>query len=193
MIRHGEKPGDGANNLSAQGEARAQRLRNVFGKESGFDIGYIIAERPNKGLSYSYYFDSLCGDQLRSTRSLQIECFVLYYQNYLDGSRERPYETVQPLADDLEDFDVKFNTGIEKDDAEGVARAVKAYRGEGNVLICWEHHKLSDIAKAISIKGFAESSGWSGKLQYPDSRFDLIWVALAPYDEITQVLIEDKL
>lgn len=59
MIRHGEKPGDGANNLSAQGEARAQRLRNVFGKERGFDIGYIIAEHPKKGLSYSFHPSSL--------------------------------------------------------------------------------------------------------------------------------------
>lgn len=100
---------------------------------------------------------------------------------------------MQPLADDLEDFGVRINTDIEKDDAAGVARAAKAYRGGGNVLICWEHHNLSDIAKAIGIKGFAESSGWSGKLQYPDSRFDLIWVAPAPYDEITQVLSEDNL
>jgi hypothetical protein len=91
----------------------------------------------------------------------------------------------------LEDLGVEFNTDIKRDDAAGVATAAKAYSGTGNVLICWEHHKLSGIAKAIGIKGFAESSGWSGKLQYPDSRFDLIWVAPAPYDEITQVLSED--
>lgn len=88
---------------------------------------------------------------------------------------------------------MKFNTDIEKDDVAGVARAVKAYRGGGNILICWEHHNLSGIAKAISIKEFVETSGWSGKLQYPDSHFDLIWVAPAPYEEITQILSEDNL
>jgi hypothetical protein len=95
---------------------------------------------------------------------------------------------VQFLAQDL---GVKVNSDIHRDDAAGVAKAAKLYKGTGNVLICWEHHNLSDIAKAIGIKGFAERSGWSGKLQYPDSRFDLIWVAPAPYDEITQVLSED--
>lgn len=50
MIRHGEKPDDGANNLSSLGLARAQRLRQFFGKDSGFNIGYIVAEHPKKGL-----------------------------------------------------------------------------------------------------------------------------------------------
>jgi hypothetical protein len=95
---------------------------------------------------------------------------------------------VQPLAQDL---GVEFNTTIDRDDAAGVARAVEGYRGTGNILICWEHHNLSDIAKAIGIKGFEPSTGWLGKAEYPGSRFDLVWVVPAPYDEITQVLSED--
>jgi hypothetical protein len=92
------------------------------------------------------------------------------------------------------DLGVEVDSDIRRDDTARVARAAKQYEGTGNVLICWEHHNLSDIAKAIGIEGFAERSGWSGKqLQYPDSSFDLIWVAPAPYDEITQVLSEDKL
>jgi hypothetical protein len=55
MIRHGEKPGNGAPDLSPQGEARAQHLRQVFGKESGFNIGYIIAEHPKTGLCYPFH------------------------------------------------------------------------------------------------------------------------------------------
>lgn len=46
LIRHGEKPSDGGNGLSAQGMQRAQCLRNVFGASSQYDIGYIIAEQP---------------------------------------------------------------------------------------------------------------------------------------------------
>ena len=55
MIRHGEKPpklpnGDDAIGLSAQGLTRAQYLPSVFGASSKFDIGYILAEKPKKGL-----------------------------------------------------------------------------------------------------------------------------------------------
>jgi hypothetical protein len=49
LIRHGEKPSDGSNGLSSQGQKRAQCLRNVFGASSGYDIGYILAEKPKKG------------------------------------------------------------------------------------------------------------------------------------------------
>jgi hypothetical protein len=46
LIRHGEKPADGGDGLSTQGMQRAQCLRNVFGANSGYNIGYIIAEQP---------------------------------------------------------------------------------------------------------------------------------------------------
>ena len=49
LIRHGEKPSDGSNGLSAQGLERAQCLRNVFGASSSYDIGYIMAETPKSG------------------------------------------------------------------------------------------------------------------------------------------------
>lgn len=45
LIRHGEKPADG-DGLSTQGLARAQCLRNVFGADSGYDIGHIMAQTP---------------------------------------------------------------------------------------------------------------------------------------------------
>lgn len=48
LIRHGEKPADGGNGLNAEGEQRAQCLRNVFGADSGYDIGKIIAQKPKK-------------------------------------------------------------------------------------------------------------------------------------------------
>jgi len=76
MIRHGEKPDDGAKNLSVQGEGRAQRLRKVFGKESGFNIGYIIAEHPKNGLSYSFH---LCF----SFASTHYITLVFYESNFL--------------------------------------------------------------------------------------------------------------
>ncbi|KAF5572851.1 phosphoglycerate mutase family [Fusarium pseudoanthophilum] len=52
MIRHGEKPaehkGKEPHGLSAQGKERANDLVNVFGANSPYNIGYIMAEHPHK-------------------------------------------------------------------------------------------------------------------------------------------------
>ncbi|KAB8070113.1 hypothetical protein BDV29DRAFT_194360 [Aspergillus leporis] len=48
LIRHGEKPSDGGTGLSAQGVQRSQCVRSVFGKDSGYNIGYILAQTPKK-------------------------------------------------------------------------------------------------------------------------------------------------
>ncbi|KAL4928175.1 putative phosphoglycerate mutase family protein [Aspergillus undulatus] len=46
LIRHGEKPDDGGTGLSAEGEDRAQCVRQVFGASSEYNIGYIMAMTP---------------------------------------------------------------------------------------------------------------------------------------------------
>ena len=51
LIRHGEKPSDGGDGLSAQGEQRAQCLRTVFGASSNYNVGHIIAEQPKPSWS----------------------------------------------------------------------------------------------------------------------------------------------
>jgi galactose-1-phosphate uridylyltransferase len=54
MIRHGEKPaevdGKEPDGLSAKGKMRANDLVNVFGTSSPYNIGFIMAEHPHKGL-----------------------------------------------------------------------------------------------------------------------------------------------
>ena len=56
LIRHGEKPGNGSNGLSAAGLERAQCLKNVFGPSSSYDIGYIMAEEPKSGMFCFLFF-----------------------------------------------------------------------------------------------------------------------------------------
>ncbi|KZP26838.1 hypothetical protein FIBSPDRAFT_909115 [Athelia psychrophila] len=131
LIRHGEKPSNGSDGLSAQGVERAQCLRTVFGDSSSYDIGYIMAETPKS-----------------------------------DGSRARPYDTVLPLATDL---GITIDTSCSKTDAKCVKKAVKAYAGTSgskNVLICWEHGELTDIASELGV---------SKAPDYPDASFNLIW------------------
>lgn len=54
LIRHGEKPANGDDGLDAQGLERAQCLRTVFGADSQYNIGYIIAEKPKKSSSLTH-------------------------------------------------------------------------------------------------------------------------------------------
>jgi hypothetical protein len=68
LIRHGEKPDDG-NGLSTQGLERAQCLRSVFGANSSYDIGHIMAETP-KSSEFSFLL-----------LSRRIGCFVEDLQN----------------------------------------------------------------------------------------------------------------
>ena len=53
LIRHGEKPpkeadGEDAIGLSERGVSRSEGLVKVFGRDSPYNIGYIIAQEPHK-------------------------------------------------------------------------------------------------------------------------------------------------
>ncbi|OAP56125.1 hypothetical protein AYL99_09304 [Fonsecaea erecta] len=159
LIRHGEKPpkeadGDDSPGLSAQGITRAQGLVQVFGHDSPYNIGYIIAQKPKS-----------------------------------DGRQTRPYLTVSPLAQSLQQYNVPFNYTIERDHVGKVADAVHDYIkgkgdyiGKGNVLICWEHETLEKVAAAIGVQDVPD---------YPGKRFDIIWTIKAPYDKIDSITSED--
>jgi hypothetical protein len=75
-----------------------------------------------------------------------------------DGSRQRPYDTVEPLASDL---GLIVDTSCDRDDQDCVADVVFDYTGSGNILICWEHDNLHDIVKALGDKNAPD---------YPDDR-----------------------
>jgi hypothetical protein len=56
--------------------------------------------------------------------------------------------TVQPLANDL---GITVDTSCDRDDAKCVKKLASKYdkKNSGNILICWEHDALSDIAEAL--------------------------------------------
>ncbi|EJP67904.1 phosphoglycerate mutase family protein, putative [Beauveria bassiana ARSEF 2860] len=158
FIRHGEKPADDGNGLSAQGLQRAQCLRSVFGASSDYDIGYILAQTP-KSSTYKGY-----------TRS---------WGTPSHGKRQRPLDTVKPLAADL---GLSVDTHCDRDDPKCVKKAVQNYKGDGNILICWEHKALTDLAEKL---------GAGNVEDYPSDHFDLIWVDEYPYSKINDIETEN--
>ncbi|KAL6864000.1 hypothetical protein J3F83DRAFT_744245 [Trichoderma novae-zelandiae] len=96
-----------------------------------------------------------------------------------DGKRIRALNTVTPLAQDL---GLTVDTSCGKTKSDCVADLVDDYKGSGNILICWEHSELTDIAEALGVKKGPE---------YPDDSFDLIWTDPLPYDKITSTTSEN--
>lgn len=121
LIRHGEKPADDGNGLSAAGVQRSQCLRNVFGASSSYNIGHIMAQTPK---SSEFCLNAL-PLPLEMNRANPV--FIV-----LGGKRQRPYDTVKPLADDL-GMDVDIS--CDRDDPDCVADVVRNYSGSGNILI----------------------------------------------------------
>ncbi|CAJ2512067.1 Uu.00g076920.m01.CDS01 [Anthostomella pinea] len=95
------------------------------------------------------------------------------------GKRQRPYLTVRPLADDL---GLTVDVSCDRDDEACVADVVDDYDGDGNILICWEHHQLSKLAEELGADDVDD---------YPDDSYDLIWTAPYDYSEIVSITSEN--
>jgi len=67
---------------------------------------------------------------------------------HIDGKDARPYLTIKPLADSL---GLEVDTRFKRDKSTKVAVAVSEFQGPGNILICWEHKALTDLATAIGV------------------------------------------
>ncbi|MEO8544921.1 MAG: hypothetical protein ABI434_15135 [Burkholderiaceae bacterium] len=80
----------------------------------------------------------------------------------------RPSQTVTPLslAHGIR-LDTRFAVGSER------VVAAEILRQDGAVLVCWEHHNISLIVAALGIDNEATTN-------WPDDRFDLIWLFQSP-------------
>ncbi|KAK6204008.1 hypothetical protein LQW54_008581 [Pestalotiopsis sp. IQ-011] len=96
-----------------------------------------------------------------------------------NGKRQRPYDTVLPLATDL---GLTVDTSCDRDDEDCVADVVKAYTGSGNILVCWEHKQLNNIAEALGADDVDD---------YPDDSYNLIWTDPYNWTEITDITSEN--
>ncbi|KAL3428080.1 hypothetical protein PVAG01_01589 [Phlyctema vagabunda] len=146
LIRHGEKPDDDGNGLSAAGVARSQCLRTVFGKTSTYNISYVMAQTPKSSGSFLFPYLFIINTRL------------------LDGKRTRPLQTVQPVAQDL---GLVVDTSCDRDDPDCVKKVVST-NPDKNILICWEHDALTDIVKELGDKNAPKYPGDSFDIIWTD-------------------------
>lgn len=95
-----------------------------------------------------------------------------------NGKRKRPYDTVEPVAKDL---GLTVDTSCGRDDAKCVKKVVNKYKGPGNILICWEHKMLAELAEILGAEKAPD---------YPRDRFDRIWIDPFPYSRISDIVSE---
>ncbi|KAG0274713.1 hypothetical protein BGZ96_004134, partial [Linnemannia gamsii] len=99
--------------------------------------------------------------------------YIMAQQYDSAGNQARPYLTVQPLAADL---GLTIDHSCARDDSSCVKNAVSNYKGSGNILICWQHTALSNIAKALND---------NNALSYRNKLYDEIGTDVYPYNTIT--------
>jgi hypothetical protein len=89
---------------------------------------------------------------------------VIYAQDFKpSGQRRRPYETVKPLA---KKYNIPLHHSCDRDDTKCIVHKIKKQSRKGNnVLVVWEHARLSHIADGLGVKG----------LVYPSDRYDIVF------------------
>ncbi|KAJ3494503.1 hypothetical protein NLG97_g4036 [Lecanicillium saksenae] len=89
-----------------------------------------------------------------------------------DHESQRPYNTTLPLAHSL---GLTIEHKCDYDDPHCAAKEAKAYNGPGNILIAWEHGKLSHVSREL---------GDEDSPHYPGEHFDLIYDQPYPYTSV---------
>ncbi|EAW08073.1 putative phosphoglycerate mutase family protein [Aspergillus clavatus NRRL 1] len=161
IIRHGEKPSDPEDSgLNADGFKRAECLRDVFGIHSPYNIGYIIAPRPNR-----------YGDHRRSFETVLPLAIDLGLPVDLSCKRNQ----VRCVAGLVRDFD-------------GPGNILISWR-HGRIQEIVEELGADDAPEYPDERGVMLGSQLQRRSQDMDS-FDLIWTAPFPYEEITDIRSE---
>lgn len=115
----------------------------------------------DRGIKRSKCLIDVFGDR-KSSSTYHID-YILAQDFKPSGQRRRPYETVKPLA---KKHHTPLDHSCDRDDTKCAVDHIKKRTRKGqNVLVVWEHARLSNIAKALGVKG----------LVYPSSRYDIVF------------------
>ena len=107
------------------------------------------------------------------------QAYVIYFQNFPDESSpikldylfatakssesNRPYLTIKPLADAL---GLSINNKHKDKDFQKVADAILQHGkyDDSNILICWHHGEILQLAEALGAPASSLPPKWSGKV-----------------------------
>jgi hypothetical protein len=188
IIRHGEKLGDssddssGGPDLSQRGSARAMALPQLFAPAGSTTFACALTAENGQTVTAAYNSVNVANAAPRFAVP------VFLFATQASKHSNRPVETITPVATVL---NLDVNDKHADKDFQKVASDILAnskYVGQ-NVLICWHHGKIPDLAQAL---GIAQPPPWPGTV------FDRVWVITWPSgaaslaDEPQQLLFGDS-
>lgn len=156
VIRHGEKPGVVGNDEGVDG--------------SGQPNEHSLTPRGwQRAGALAVLFDD---PSLTAARGLATPA-RLFGPDYGDHTdRRRTTETLSALAAKLQvdGTNVEIEHPVALDHEPELAAALRE-AGAGPVLVCWEHHRIPDLADAL-----LTGTNQHPPKPWPEERFDVIWV-----------------
>lgn len=157
IVRHGEKP---------------DKNRDVRGVDAdgGHDKNDLSPQGWQRSGALIRFFHPTSGQYSHPALAKPDAVFAAAPAGHVQSLRSK--NTVESVADSLH---VRLNLKFTKGDENKLVQEVLATSGV--VLIAWEHKAILDIARMIL--GNAQSSPQN----WPDSRFDLVWVFDAPAEQ----------
>jgi hypothetical protein len=161
MIRHGEKP-----TRSLLGLLRIRRAGRQLGVDvNGSHNSHSLVPR---GWQRAGALAAVFAPAAASSAGLRTPT-ALYAPSYggvRDTTDHRTFQTIQVLS---ERIGVSIRSPLPLGKESAVAAAVLA-GGDDVVMLCWEHKRLLDIARALpAVESTIIPAAW------PDDRFDVVW------------------
>lgn len=179
IIRHGEKPGDpaddtsGGKHLSVLGSARAAALPSLFTPDPAAKPVKALVQRACKvkaGASAEFSGSYSSTSEPAGASRFSAPAFLFAGAN--SSSSHRPKETVTALSQAI---GVQLQTPFDDNDytkqAQEILNNPSTY-GNQVVLLCWHHGKAPDLAKAFGVSG-KQLQGWD---PWNPTAFDLVFM-----------------
>jgi hypothetical protein len=178
IIRHGEKPGDpaedtsGGKHLSALGSARAAALPSLFTPNPTTPPVHKLEQiscdvKPADKAEFSGTYKP--SGFPAGAPTFSVPNFLFAAQN--DSGSHRPLETITPLGQALAITpQTPFDDDHYQDMANEILNNPKTYADQV-VLICWHHGKAPDLAKSFGVSS-PQLQGWD---PWNPTVFDLIF------------------